>query len=276
MTAILAPGPRPAPPGAGACPRVWGSLAAVPPLTREQLAARRAAQRAVSRRNRRRRALTAAVPLLAVGLVSLALGLAGGGATSEAAPRAASPVVSVDPGARRPPPRQVLARAEGVEILLPVHRQRVTAIGYHPVDDPAAVELQPATGIDYGELSREGRGGPAHVGLDVGAPAGTVVYSPVDGVVAGVADFRVAGRTEGYELMIQPVTAGGLALRMSHLEPAPGVEPPSVGEAVTAGRTVVGMVRDFSGVAEQQLSELTSDSGNHVDVELIRTGSVNP
>jgi murein DD-endopeptidase MepM/ murein hydrolase activator NlpD len=249
----------------------------VPPLSREQLAARRTAQRAIARRRRRRGALTAALPLLAVALVSLALGLAGGGATSEAAgPKVASPVLSVDPGTRRPPPRQVLARAEGVEILLPVHRERLTAIGYHPVDDAATVELQPASGIDYGELSREGRSGPAHVGLDVGAPAGTVVFSPVDGVISSVEDFVVAGRAEGYELMIEPATAGGLALRVSHLEPAPGVEAPSVGEAVAAGTTVIGAVRDFSGVADQQLSELTSDSGNHVDMELVRAGSVAP
>ncbi|MDX6553917.1 MAG: hypothetical protein QOD86_112 [Miltoncostaeaceae bacterium] len=249
----------------------------MPPLTREELAARRIAQRATARRRRRRGALTAAVPLIAVAVVSLVLGLAGGGATGQAAgPRVASPVLSVDPGIRRPPPRQVIARAEGVEILLPVHRERLTAIGYHPIDDAAAVELEPATGTDYGELSREGRGGPAHAGLDVGSPAGTVVYSPVDGVVSSVEDFVVSGKAEGYELMIEPVTATGLALRVSHLEPAPGVEPPSVGEAVTAGVTVIGAVRDFSGVASQQLSELTSDSGNHVDIELVRAGGVIP
>jgi hypothetical protein len=47
-----------------------------------------------------------------------------------------------------------------------------------------------------------------------------------------------------------------------------------VGEAVAAGVTVVGRVRDFSGVAVQQLSRHTSDSGNHVDLELVRSGTI--
>ena len=38
-----------------------------------------------------------------------------------------------------------------------------------------------------------------------------------------------------------------------------------------AGVTPLGRVRDFSNVAEQELSHFTSDSGNHVHMELIRT-----
>jgi hypothetical protein len=168
----------------------------------------------------------------------------------------------------------VVARGEGVELVMPVHPDRVTAVAYHPVSDPAAVKLEPAGGIRHGNLPRDDRSGPQTAGLDVGAPAGTIAYAPVDGVVASVSDFTVAGRTEGYELMIEPAVSSGLAVRMSHLEAAPGHEPPSVGEAVAAGVTVVGQVRDFSGVAVQQLSRYTSDSGNHVDLELVQSGRI--
>ena len=30
-------------------------------------------------------------------------------------------------------------------------------------------------------------------------------------------------------------------------------------------------MRDFSGVAQQELSQFTADAGNHVDLELVRT-----
>lgn len=239
----------------------------MPPATREQLAARRQARR--RHKVRRRRALASAgLPLLIAGLVALALGLAGGGAASDAS-GLAPPVVSgaVAGGA---PPVLVIARAEGVEVHLPVSTAALTAAGYHPLDDPTAVPLEPTGSVEHGELPREGRAGPQTAGLDVGAGAGTPVYAPVDGVVSSVSDYTVQGRVEGYEVRVAVAAAGGLAVRLSHLEPYPGVAPPRVGEAVTASQTVVGQVRDFSDVAEQQLSALTSDSGNHVNLELLR------
>ena len=101
----------------------------------------------------------------------------------------------------------------------------------------------------------------------------TAVYSPVDGVVAAVTDYRVSGNVEGFEVAIEPDNAARqLVVRVSHLDPHDG-SPPQVGDAVTAGRTIIGQVRDFSGVAEQEISRFTSDSGNHVAMEVVRTGA---
>ena len=212
---------------------------------------------------------SAGLPLLIVGLVALGLGLAGGGATSDASLGLASPVLPSGT-ARAVPPKLVIARAEGVDIHLPVSPTDLTATGYHPLDDPAVIPLEPTGSVEHGELPREGRPGPQTAGLDVGAAAGTPVYAPVDGVVASVSDYTVMGRVEGYEVRIAVAAAGGLTVRMNHLGPYPGAEPPRVGEAVTASETVLGAVHDFSDVAEQQLSALTSDSGNHVNLELLR------
>ena len=59
--------------------------------------------------------------------------------------------------------------------------------------------------------------------------------------------------------------------RPSSLDEPVNAERPSVGTPVRAGTTPLGRVRDFSPVARQEISELTSDSGNHLHMELVRT-----
>ncbi|WP_217914142.1 M23 family metallopeptidase [Miltoncostaea marina] len=240
----------------------------MPPLTREQLDARRNARRRRGLRRDRRAIVSAAIPVIIVGVLALVLGITGGG--DDATPLA-SPVASpeIGPGAR--PPELVVARAEGVQIHIPVDPRRVTAAAFHAIDDPSAVAMEDAGAMRIHQLPRRDRVGPDTAGLSVGAPAGTRVYSPVDGVVEAVSDYTVFGRIEGYEITIRPSTAaGGLMLRISHLDdPASGPRP-SVGSPVRAGETEIGRVRDFSEVAGQELSEFTADEGNHVDLELVR------
>jgi hypothetical protein len=57
---------------------------------------------------------------------------------------------------------------------------------------------------------------------------------------------------------------------ITHIEDRPDDPLPSVGTSVTAGVTILGQVRDFPDV-EQEISRFTSDSGNHVQIEVIRT-----
>lgn len=244
----------------------------MPAFTREQLAARRHARRRYSRR-RRRALLSAASSLLVAGLVALGLGLAGGGAASDAGPPIEPPLMEVGAGAGAPPPRLVIARADGVDVHLPVNTDALTVVGYHPVRDPNVLALEPTGSVEHGELDSRERPGPATASADVGAPAGTPVYAPVDGTIASVSDYTVKGRSEGYELTIAAAVAGGVVVRMNHLHAASGGEPPRVGQAVVAGRSLIGEVRDLAAVGEQQLSELTSDSGNHVNLELVRVGT---
>ena len=143
---------------------------------------------------------------------------------------------------------------------------------FHPVNDTAGVALQATGSLEIHQADRGDRAGPETAGLDVGAPAGTTVYSPVDGVIVSVSDYVISGRIEGYEVVIAPsVAASGLVLRLTHLDEPVNAERPSVGTPVRAGTTPLGRVRDFSPVARQEISELTSDSGNHLHMELVRT-----
>ena len=175
-------------------------------------------------------------------------------------------------GSGAKPPEVVIARGEGVEVHLPVDSQRVTAAMFHPVNDTAGVALQATGSLEIHQADRGDRAGPETAGLDVGAPAGTTVYSPVDGVIVSVSDFVISGRIEGYEVVMAPsVAASGLVLRLTHLDEPVNAERPSVGTPVRAGTTPLGRVRDFSPVARQEISELTSDGGNHLHMELVRT-----
>jgi murein DD-endopeptidase MepM/ murein hydrolase activator NlpD len=206
--------------------------------------------------------------VIVVTVLALVLGVTGG--ADDAAGPLASPVPELGSGAR--PPELVIARADGVEVHIPVDPGRVTAAAFHPINDPSGAALSAAGGFDIQQAGRDGRAGPDTAALDVGAPAGTEVFAPVDGTVASVAEYKVLGRIEGYEVTIAPtVAASGLVLRLTHLDPPAGGEMLSVGTPVRAGVTPLGRVRDFSAVAEQELSEFTSDSGNHVHMELIRT-----
>lgn len=243
----------------------------MPPLTREQLAARRATRRRPRLRRDPRALISAAIPLVAVAALAIALGVMGNGAASDSGPLA-SPVPSPELGSGARPPELVIARFENVDIHLPVDPERVTAAAFRPIDDLSGVPLVDSGSITIRQSDRRGRAGPETAGLDVGAPAGTTVYSPVDGVVATVSDYTISGRIEGYEMTITPsVAPTGLVLRIRHLGDREAAARPSVGTAVRAGITPLGVVHDFTGVASQELAQFTSDAGNHVAIELIRT-----
>jgi hypothetical protein len=233
----------------------------------------RAARSRRGLRRDRRAIISAAIPLAAVAILALVLSLGRDGGSSEAAGPLATPVAPPpESAAGAPPPQVVIARGEGVEVHLPINPDRVTAAMFHPVNDSAGVALEATGSLEIHEADRGDRTGPETAGLDVGAPAGTTVYSPVDGVIAGVGDYVVSGRIEGYEVVLAPsVAASGLVLRLTHLDEPVNAPRPSVGTPVRAGATPLGRVRDFSPVARQEIAEFTNDSGNHVHMELVRT-----
>ncbi len=233
----------------------------------------RAARSRRGLRRDRRAIISAAIPVAAVVILALILSFGGGGTASDASGPLATPAPPpAESGSGGRPPELVIARGEGIDVHLPVDAERVTAAMFHPVNDAAAIGLESAGSLDVHQADRGDRIGPETAGLDVGAPAGTTVFSPVNGEIAGVSDYVISGRIEGYEIIVTPsVAASGLVLRLTHLDEPPGAERPSVGTPVRVGATPLGRVRDFSAVARQELSEFTNDDGNHVHMELVRT-----
>jgi hypothetical protein len=184
--------------------------------------------------------------------------------------------------AGRPIPK-VLARIGALRIRLPVNESRLTAIGYFGTEDGSLALSPVGHQANEGLLRRlvhmvvgggggwprwyllPGGHGESTSALDVGAPPGTDVYSPVDGTIVGIGKVVLDGRTYGARVDIQPIDAPSLIVSVSHLRADPSL---SVGSMVTTDASRLGTVLDFSRVEYQSLARYTNDAGNHVLVEV--------
>lgn len=183
--------------------------------------------------------------------------------------------------------RVVVATAGDVELFLPVAVESTTAIGFHAVDNPESVAFEPvgervggggltqrladvfAGGGELPYYLMEGdgdEGSSPTAGLDIGAVPGAEVFSPVDGKVVGVRRTTIQGGQEDVELQIQVADDPSLLLVVSHIA-HPGVK---VGQTLTQGESLLGRVRAYPAAIEQQLSQYTSDAGDHVQLVLLR------
>ncbi|MBE0429632.1 MAG: M23 family metallopeptidase [Thermoleophilia bacterium] len=192
----------------------------------------------------------------------------------------------------REPAAILLATTDEVELMLPVYEEQVTTIGYHPVDDDNVLSLVPngyqLNDSFLGSLSGiTGSEGPGYFmmgdsskavtgtgAIDVGAPAGTTVFSPVDGTVAGIRAYHVKGTCPDTEVKIKPLSQSNTMVVMTHL----GNIQATLGQPVKAGITKIGAVRQLDGCLEQNLGSYTYDSGNHLhmQVEAINDTRVKP
>ena len=213
--------------------------------------------------------------LAAVFVVALALVAFGGAAARPPVPLAANTFTSAQ---SRPLPEIVALRGP-VRLQLPIAQARVTAIGFSAATDSLAlspVGQQANEGLvsrlEHGIFGGGGGnprwyqlGGGGTNALDVGAPTGTEVYAPVDGVVAAIRPFIVMGRQYGAEIDVQPQNSPSLVVAISQLKPAPGL---TVGSAIVSGATKIGTVVDLARVEQQALAQYTNDGGNHVTIEV--------
>jgi hypothetical protein len=182
-----------------------------------------------------------------------------------------------------PPAPEIVAAADTLRIQLPVAQPAVTALGYHRGAEQA-VDLEPlGRQGNEGLLSRlwhriagssdddlvwyqlGGAAGPGTSALDIGAPAGTDVYAPVDGTVVGITDYVLSNRVYGARVDIRPSNAPSLVVSMTQLRSDPAL---TVGSPVAAGTSKVGTVVDLAGVERQSLARHTQDAGNNVSLEV--------
>jgi murein DD-endopeptidase MepM/ murein hydrolase activator NlpD len=244
--------------------------------------ATRSAQRERERaRARRARRIAALVVVASVALVILLLTAFGTEATESSTPTGPAPAGRLLPSG--PPQPQVVAMLDSLRIELPIAQGRVTAIGYHAAG-PEALELEPvgeqknaglftrvvdklfrqaSSGLEYYLL--EGGVGSQTGGLDVGAPADTDVYAPVDGTVITISDQVVNGKVYGVRIDIQPSGNPGYVVTVSDLRPDPSL---TVGTTVEAARSKIGRVVDLSPVESAGLARYTQDKGQHVHIEV--------
>jgi hypothetical protein len=248
-----------------------------PPVTNRHA---RASQRRHLERERRLRRLAVLILVVATGIVTLLLSAFGGSGTpvQQGVPASASRLLPAGP-----PQPLIVARLGALHLQLPVSQSRVTAIGYQG-GSVGAIALSPlGTQVNQGLLRRfvhkvfggstgrprwyqlPGGEGPATSAINVGAPSGTDVYAPVDGLVVSIDDVVLNGRVYGSRIDIQPSGAPSFVVTVSHVRVDPSL---AVGSPVTSAGSKLGTVVDFSQAERQALSRYTNDSGNHVVVEV--------
>jgi murein DD-endopeptidase MepM/ murein hydrolase activator NlpD len=247
-------------------------------------AALRERERAKVRRARRMALLTV---VGALALVVLLVGAFGAGEPRTVDTAAPAPSQRFLPSG--PPRPQVIAMHEELRIQLPVNQGRVTAIGYHAAGS-TALPLEPvgsqANAGLFGRLLQrllggdgsairyyllDGGAGPRTGGLDVGAPAETDVYAPVDGTVVAVSNRIVDGLPYGKQVEIQPSGDPGVVVVLTNVLVDPML---SVGDAVVATRTKIGRLLDLSNVQRAELAQYTQDEGQHVHIEVRAAASL--
>lgn len=198
-------------------------------------------------------------------------------------------------------PTPMFASYHGLNLRLPIRPDKITLIAFHqaagtqdflhmtsliqtptakPTPSAAATGVNEGAEIAYAEdvamptvyqgrvlrLWRSGRTGKPDSAADVGAKAGTTVYSPVSGTVLGVRGYELYGQYPDIEIHITPTGHPDLDVVLLHTY-EPTVR---AGDDVTAGVTPLSKVRWLSKLLDNQLDEFTHDGGNHVHVQLIR------
>jgi len=243
---------------------------------------RRRVERRDARAARRARRFALLVLLAAVLVVSLVV-TAFGGSSGTAPDRfpAASLAAARTNVQTRPFPEIVAVRGP-VRLQLPISQRQLTAVGYHAAGDGAMALAPTGHQGNQGLLARVvhaifggGGGSPtwyrltggATSALDVGAPAGTNVYAPVDGTVVAITPYVVGGKRYGSQIDIQPANAPTLVVTLTQLQVDPSL---TVGSSVVSGARKLGTVADLAAVEHQALAQYTNDAGNHVTIEVRR------
>jgi hypothetical protein len=179
-----------------------------------------------------------------------------------------------------PPEPKVLATVGNLRIQSPIAQGGVTAVGFHGSEE-GPLALHPVgpqanegllarlwrritgssrTGLPWYQLD-----GRAPRVLDVGAVAGTDVYSPVDGTVVAIRDQVVSGERVGAEIELRPIPAPSLVVSIGNVRPDRTL---TVGANVVAGSSKLGRVVDIARHQEQALAEYAPDRGNNVSIQV--------
>jgi hypothetical protein len=240
---------------------------------------RHAARLRASRRRAQARARWFALAVV-VGILSVATLLLTAFDGSAVQRTASAPVPAPLPVTSAPPEPQVLATVGNLRVHSPVAQGGVTAVGFHGSAEGALVLRPVGPQANEGLLARLWRKitGSSRTGLawyqleggtlrtlDVGAVAGTDVYSPVDGTVVAIRDHVVSGRVVGAEIELRPTSAPSLVVAIQNVTPDRIL---SVGANVAAGSSKLGRVVDIRRFERQALARYAADGGNNVSVQV--------
>jgi hypothetical protein len=273
--------PTTAPSGA----KAWDGVTAMRRRAPRRLRVDPEQRRAEHRRSVRRRRLLGFGLAALIAALTLGLTLAGHDPTTQVASDP-SPVSSLLPAG--PPAPQVIAREGSLELFLPIRLDRITAIAYHPVAGSRSFSLEPvgrqANANLFDSLWRrvfgDGGGGVRYYvtnsgtdAVDVGARAGTDIYSPVNGQVVSLSPDVINGDAVSYGVTvgIQPTGNPAVVVSVAHvvLDVSNDGEPTlQVGAQLEHGRTRIGTIADTSAVLQSDVAQYTSAGGDNAEISV--------
>jgi hypothetical protein len=247
------------------------------------LPARRPGSRRAQRARIRRRRLGLLVALLAAAAIGLSTTFASG----PTAPAASRPLSDLAALAGQPAP-QTLATRGSLQLMVPIDQHVITGVVFHRYAGSDAVSLSPVghqrnagllTRMWNGVFGDDGGGLGYNVdsgstqGVDIGARAGTAVYSPADGQVVSITPYVLNGDAThfGQEVAISPSSDPSLVVKIAPIAPTVGpLGKPTlrVGEQVIGGRTQLGAVVDVTGASDPVLAHYVSDAGNGASIRV--------
>lgn len=268
-------------------------------IAREERCARRARLRKAARRRRIALGLLAVVTAVALGAVAYAY-MGPSASTDETSSTdgesssGASDANATSRQATGPGETPVFASCLGVELRLPVEPEALTEIGFHqasfryalcmetplPDADMTAARANRGTGRSTDRprgadavlngsvlrMWREGGWGRPDTSADVGAPVGSTVISPVDGIVVRVRPYLLYGKWDDFEIHIRPEGRPELDVVLIHIDDVAVAE----GDVVRAGITPLATIRRLDDKEPMQLRSYTplGDGGNHVHLQV--------
>ncbi len=174
------------------------------------------------------------------------------------------------------------AQAEGITLHLP--QEKPVGVLFHEAAHREALAMAPygeckrnanktrflppdpaAPGRPYMVMSSRGRGTPATSAVDIQAPAGSTLFSPVTGRVVAVKAYWLYNSYPDIRIEIEPDGAPGLRVVMIHLERVVNV---AVGQRVVASVTPIGRPRVLPFYS--QTDTYTGMHDPHVHLEIKR------
>lgn len=180
----------------------------------------------------------------------------------------------------------VMAAQGSIKLLLPIKQSQLTAIGFHEAFNPQSVSLQPKgtevnakkiktrkrlfqikeklKGLMYSLMWRGSRSGPLNSSVDIGSKTGTLNYSPINGRVVQIRNYKLYGRYPDKEIHILPKGFNDRHLVVIHA----GDIKVKTGDKIIAGVTPLGRTRALSTFFKQQLSDYSKEAGNHVHFQV--------
>ncbi|MDP3014492.1 MAG: M23 family metallopeptidase [Candidatus Subteraquimicrobiales bacterium] len=171
---------------------------------------------------------------------------------------------------------------EDLELYYPLNPEEVIGVGFHQASNDEALSLQPvglclvdettATVRSYVASSKvpvlfvmntRGRGTSLTSAADVAVKPGSLVRSPVDGVVTLVKKYYLYGRHLDYQIEIRPDGYSNLRVVIIHVEELSIKE----SERVIRGKTLIGKVNAFSRL-QAQMERYLPGKFDHVHIQV--------